>query len=191
MIDFAAALTQVRKDADIADVHIAGDTKARRKPKRAPYGTLKPPTQKTKDWRQRQHPASGQFTSAFELAKVDAPEGLVFGWASVVEEAGEIVTDTQGDTIHSDEMEKAAYDFVLNARAAGDMHVRKDGVGRLVESIAFTAEKQAALGIDLGKVGHWVGFKIDDADVLEKVRSGEYGSLSIGGRGRRTPHEEE
>lgn len=173
MQTFDEALAEVRKASpDVADVHIAS--------------TMMKKPRTRKDWRQRQHPNSGQFTAAFELAKVDAPEGLVFGWASVIEEGGEPVTDSQGDVIAPEEMEKAAYGFVLNARVAGDMHLRK-GVGRLVESIAFTAEKQAALGIDLGKVGHWVGFKIDCPDVLEKVRDGTYAALSIGGRGIRTP----
>lgn len=108
---------------------------------------------------------------------------LVFGWASVSEVDGEPYIDHQGDMISEDELEKAFYDFVLNSRNAGEMHLRKDA-GQLVECIVFTKEKQEALGIDLGIVGAWVGFKLDE-DSFEKVKSGEYEMFSIGGKGNR------
>ena len=59
------------------------------------------------------------------------------------------------------------------------------GVGRLIESMVFTKEKQEALGINLGKVGWFVGFQIDDVDVWKKIETGEYVDFSIGGTGQR------
>ena len=100
----------------------------------------------------------------FNLRKIDEDQRLVFGWASVCEVNGEPLYDREGDMIPPDELEKAAYDFVLNARIAGELHLRK-GVGDMVESIMFTVEKQEALGIDLGMVGWWIGFKVTDDSV--------------------------
>lgn len=120
------------------------------------------------------------------ISKIDAAKQQVFGWASVVEEGGKPVVDSQGDVITVDELEKAAYSFNVRKGIAGDNHERI-GVGRLIESMVFTVEKQQALGIDLGKVGWWVGFHIQDPDTWAKVASGEYVDFSIGGSGRRVP----
>lgn len=108
---------------------------------------------------------------------------LVFGWASVVEENGEPIVDHQGDIIPENVLEKAFYDFVLDSRKAGEMHITKTA-GELVECMVFTKEKQDLLGIDLGKVGAWVGFKVTD-DVFQKVKDGTYQMFSIGGKGIR------
>ena len=118
-----------------------------------------------------------------QIAKVDEEQRMVFGWFSVVEENGQVVIDKQGDVVSADELEKAAYDFVLNARVAGEMHEKK-GVGRLVESIVLTLEKQKALGIELNKVGWWGGFKIDDEEVWQAVKSGKYPAFSWGGHAK-------
>jgi len=123
------------------------------------------------------------------VAKLDDEKQLVFGWASVVEENGEPVTDLQGDQIDESEMEKMAYSFVVDSRVGGVMH-KRDGerpiqVAKLVESIAFTKDKQEALGVDLGKVGWWVGFKVTDDEVWDKIKKGNYSGFSIHGRGRR------
>jgi cation transport regulator ChaB len=119
----------------------------------------------------------------FAIAKSVPDERLVFGWASVVEEDGQDVIDKQGDIISTADIEKAAYDFVLNARGAGEMHERI-GVGQLVESVALTREKQEAMGIKLNKSGWWLGFRVDP-DVFAKVKSGELQAFSIGGSGKR------
>ncbi len=116
------------------------------------------------------------------ISKLNEDQNLVFGWAYVSETNGDAVVDYQGDTISESELEKAFYDFVINARNAGEMHRNLAGV--LVECCVFTKEKQAALGIDLGMVGAWVGFKLNP-EVFAKVKSGEYKMLSIGGKAKR------
>jgi hypothetical protein len=119
------------------------------------------------------------------ITKVEGEARKVFGWASVVEKNGQPVIDLQDDIISVADIEKAAYDFVLNVRKAGEMHTNLSGVGRLCESMVFTAEKQAALGITMAKVGWWVGFHIDDDGVWEKVKDGTYKAFSIGGLAER------
>lgn len=128
--------------------------------------------------------SKNKFNLRSNIEKVDDDERMVFGWFSVIEEGGECVVDKQGDIITEDDIEKAAYDFVLNARIAGDMHIRK-GVGQLVESMVFTKAKQEALGIDLKKVGWWGGFYISDDTVWKSIKNGDMPMFSIGGRGTR------
>ena len=54
-------------------------------------------------------------------------------------------------------------------------------------------QKMEAMGIPEGIVpeGWWVGFKIDDAEAYQKVKSGVYKMLSIEGSGQRVPEEVE
>lgn len=114
----------------------------------------------------------------------------VFGWLSMaLDERGQPVVDHEGDVIPAEELEQAAYDFVIYSRVAGEMH-EKLGIGRLIESMVFTTEKTKALGIPEGTLpmsGWWVGFKIDDPDVWEKIETGEYSAFSIGGTAESEP----
>ena len=118
------------------------------------------------------------------VTKVDADKQLVFGWVTLTEVNGEQVVDKQGDIISENEMESMAYNYVLTCRTAGEMH-EKVGVGKLVESVVFSKQKQQALGIDLGKTGWWCGFKINDSEVWKKVKDGTYSAFSIHGKGYR------
>lgn len=130
-------------------------------------------------------PEGDDWQADVQIAKLNDDQRLVFGWLSVSEEEdGTLVIDHHDDIIEPDELERMAYDFVLYARKAGEMHERWDGIGRLVESMVFTREKQKALGIPDGTlpIGWWVGFKIDEPEVWAKVKSGEYDAFSIGGK---------
>lgn len=115
-----------------------------------------------------------------EIKKYVPDQQLIFGWASVIEKDGKVIIDKQGDIIGPEELENAAYEFTLNSRNHGDMHQRT-GVGKLVESMVFTREKQEALKIDLGQVGWWVGFKVSDKGLWEAHKRGERPEFSIGG----------
>jgi hypothetical protein len=123
------------------------------------------------------------ITFTAEIIEKREDQQLVFGWASVVEKDGKPVVDSQGDIISEKELEKAVYEFVLNCRKAGEMHISKDA-GQLVECMVFTKEKQKALGIDLGKIGAWVGFKMTE-EAFVKIKDGTYTMFSIGGKGIR------
>ena len=130
--------------------------------------------------------AAKQFE--FAIAKMDADQRLVFGWAMISKtKDGALVTDLQGDQIEPEDLEKAAYEFVLNKRAAGEMHTG-DAQGQLVESIVFTPEKMAKMGIPDGVLpcAHWVGFKLAPA-LFDKVKAGTRLMFSIQGDAERVP----
>lgn len=111
-------------------------------------------------------------------------EQLVFGWANiaVLNDGESRPLDWDGDQIDTDVLEKAAYNFVLNFRSTGEMH-QGESVGTLIESVVFTAEKMEAMGIPQGILpyGWWVGFKVEDPEVFEKVKNGTYSMFSIQG----------
>ena len=140
-------------------------------------------------------------TTQLKVTKVDKENRMVFGFFNVNKIGDELVEDLQKDTIETEELEKAAYDFVLNARIAGDSHLRK-GVGNLVESMMFTVEKQLAIlktleqiGVkdaqfNLGIEGWWGGFQITDEEVLKKIDAGDYPMFSVGGKAAERIEEE-
>lgn len=127
----------------------------------------------------------------FKITKTVEDKQLVFGWASVAEtKDGSPLIDWQEDIIEPDELEKAAYDYVLNFRNTGEDHdPNKRRKGRLIESMVFTKDKQQALGIAPGTVpvGWFVGFHIDDLETWEKVKKGDFLMFSIEGKGERVP----
>jgi cation transport regulator ChaB len=123
-----------------------------------------------------------------EIAKRDDEQRVVYGWLSVAKDKdGRHIVDKQGDVIPVAELEAAAHDFMLASREAGDMHERVTGIGKVVESMGFTEEKMAKLGIAKGTLpeGWWVGFHIDDEQTWGKVKDGTYKAFSIGGSANR------
>lgn len=123
------------------------------------------------------------------ITKSNDDERLVFGWASVAkDEDGNYPLDHDGHIFEPEVLEKAAYDFVVDYRATGERHMG-DSIGTMVESIMFTKEKMQVLGIPDGTLpeGWWVGFRIDDVEVFQKIKSGEYGMFSIQGTGNTKP----
>lgn len=122
----------------------------------------------------------------FDIAKINNDQQLVFGWLSIAfDKSGNQVMDSDQDIIEEVDLEKAAYNHVLKFRKAGENH--QEFIGNLVESMIFTKEKQQALGIPpcILPVGWWVGYYIEKQEAWSKVKTGEYNSFSIGGRGRR------
>ena len=121
-----------------------------------------------------------------EIKKFDDNRRLVFGWASVsVDADGKPVIDSDGDFISIDELERSAYEFVLWNRDGSEMH-SGDVIASLVESMVFTSDKIAMLGIE-GNVplGWWVGFKVFDGEAWAKIKDGTYSMFSIGGSAKR------
>lgn len=143
---------------------------------------------------------------AFQISKLDDAQCLVFGWANVsvskataAGDGGEQFYDLQKDSIPPEELESAAYDFVLEFREGDEMH--KGPVrGQLVESMVFTPEKLTKFATDpvtakvdtealetLSKIfpcRWWVGFKFDKS-AYAKVKSGHYKMFSIAGEADR------
>lgn len=133
------------------------------------------------------HNASSVLKGKFKIMKSDDEKMLAFGWANVsMRVNGELIEDWQADIIEPEELENAAYNYVLISREGGEMHER-GGAAVLIESVVFTKEKMKAIGIPEGTlpVGWWIGFKVLDEDVWEKVKSGEYPMFSIEGEAER------
>lgn len=124
------------------------------------------------------------ITISVPISKVDDEKRLVFGWASIVEDNGNLVIDRQDDVIRPEEMEKAVYDYNVASRTANTDHMGGEKAV-LVESIFFSAEKQASLGIDLKKQGWWVGYRVTDEEAWAGVKSGRYKAFSIEGASTR------
>jgi len=119
-----------------------------------------------------------------EFSKVDKVHKVAYGWAYVTESDATTVVDHSGDTWDIAQVEKTAHQFVCDCRVGGESHVFKGGA-ELVESLVFSKAVQEALGIDLKKQGWFVGFKITDETLLEKIEKGELSMFSIGGNGNR------
>ena len=136
------------------------------------------------------------ITTNATIVKLDDEHRHVFGVFSVAKIGDDLVVDGEGDTISPEELEQAAYGHVLDARIAGDSHVRK-GVGDLIESVVLTPEKCAAMvkamadtgieaQIEVPAVVWWGGYYVHDDAVWKAVKDGTYVSFSIGGSADRT-----
>ncbi len=142
---------------------------------------------------QRKEPAGNVIKGRFKIAKSDDATHLAVGWANVAIRAdGEEIEDWQEDIIEPEELENAAYQYGLLYREGGEMHER-GGAAVLVESVVFTEEKMQAMGIPAGTlpIGWWIGFKVTDEDVWEKVKDGTYPMFSIEGEAERIEVEDE
>lgn len=127
------------------------------------------------------------ITATFKVAKTNDSEGLVSGWANVALQVdGTPPLDWQDDIIRPETLEKAAVNFMLDYRGSGVMH-EGDEKGIVVESIVFTKEKQAAIGIPEGTVpeGWFITVKIFDPIVREQVKNGTFKMFSIQGHAKR------
>ncbi|MCK9601609.1 MAG: XkdF-like putative serine protease domain-containing protein [Sphaerochaeta sp.] len=117
------------------------------------------------------------------IQKADEEKGRVFGWASLAFTAdGRQVEDVQKDIVDETELESAAYAFMVEFQEAGEMHQRT-GVAKVIESMVFTKEKQATLGIPEGvmPVGWWLGLEVTDPEVKKAVKERKLTAFSIGG----------
>lgn len=123
----------------------------------------------------------------FDITKSNSDEGLVSGWANVAVNAdGSIPLDWQDDVIRPEVLEKAAINFMMDYRGSGVMH-KGESKGVVVESIVFTKEKQACIGIPAGTVpeGWFITVKVLDPEVFAKVKDGTFKMFSIQGNAKR------
>jgi len=125
------------------------------------------------------------------FSKTDDDKHQAFGWASVVEIDGKPIVDRQGDWITPDEIEKAAYKYVLENRKGGSQHKRNDDdtplhASSLIESFVVTPEKIEKMGLPASTpVGWWVGYKFHDEDAWQDIKKGLKTGFSIHGKGKR------
>ncbi|MGN0489344.1 MAG: XkdF-like putative serine protease domain-containing protein [Ruminococcus sp.] len=132
---------------------------------------------------------AGVIKARFAIAKHDEEKRIAFGWAyQCRDKTGAQMVDHSGDIVDADVLENAAYKFVELYREGSDNHER-GGIGVLVESMMFTPEKTAALGIPDRTLptGWWVGFKVTDEAVWDKIKDGTYSMFSIEGTAQTVP----
>lgn len=135
--------------------------------------------------------------NVLKYAGPDLKDGLVWGWASMIEKDGQTIRDYQGDQITEAELVKAAHDYMTNSRTGSAMHIYCEDAdrqplkcGEVVESMVFTKDLQKAMGISLPHIGWLIGYKISNPAVRKAVASGQLKAFSIGGSGLRIPIEE-
>lgn len=124
---------------------------------------------------------------AFDVIKSRDDLGLVSGWANVsVNANGSLPMDWQDDVIMPEVLEKAALNFMKDYRGSGVEH-KGVSQGIVVESIVFTKEKQAAIGIPPGVVpeGWFITVQVTNPEVFAKVKEGKYKMFSIQGKAKR------
>jgi hypothetical protein len=126
-----------------------------------------------------------------EISKLNEDKQQCFGWCSVVKINGRDHIDKQNDLIDIDDIEEAAYDYVLHSRKGGDMHQRSDDGGvlakaEMIESFVLTPEKIAKMGLpDTVPQGWWIGMQVHDPDLWSDVKTGRKRKFSIHGTGIR------
>jgi len=131
-----------------------------------------------------------KLEASFEKIAALEDQRLVYGWAYCTEMSGQSVVDHSGDVVDINDLEKAAHAYMKSHRAHKVMHYGKV-IAETVESVVFSKELQSALGIDLGKVGWFVVFKILDDETWDDFKSGKYPMLSIGGMATREKYDEQ
>lgn len=124
------------------------------------------------------------------VVKSDGEKGQVFGFAMFSEDPdnpGQFHIDKQDDFITPEDLEDAVYDFVLDSRDGGVMHVTK-GDATLIESVVFTPEKLEAMGLAKDAMPNgawWLGYQVHNDEARELVKSGKLTAFSIEGVARR------
>lgn len=130
---------------------------------------------------------SAEWRVEVPIQKLDEEERLIFGWANVPHPVGKGADlgppkiDLQDEMILLTDLERAAYEYVETSREGDEMHTAQVKA-KMVESMVFTPEKMAAMGIDdwQGNYGWWVGYRVEP-DAFELVKDGTYKMFSIGG----------
>ena len=129
-------------------------------------------------------PSTVTAEGTWQVAKSDQARQQVFGWANIsLRKDGRQVTDLQHHEIDPDDLEDSAYQFVVDQGMGGTDHDGQEPGGVLIESMFFSAAKQAALGIPEGTlpVGWWLGFHFPDRAVFDSVVKGERTMFSVEG----------
>lgn len=121
----------------------------------------------------------------FRIEKASPTGRYVSGWLSVVEKDGKPVEDSQGDIVAMEEVRKAFHKYMRGSRVIKSQHAG-DGIGDLVECVIVDDDFAKAHGVTHGQRGVWGTAEITDEKEQARVRKGEYGGFSIGGRGKRT-----
>lgn len=116
-----------------------------------------------------------------KVCKLDSKHGIVFGWAIVCKQNGELYFDLQDEHVPEDVMLEASLGLMSGARVAKEMHRKGSEHGEgIIFAVPLTEEICKAAGITCDKTGLFIGMK-PSRDVFAKFASGEYTGFSIGG----------
>lgn len=127
-----------------------------------------------------------EFVFKGEITKRDDEQQMVWGWAYVTDMNGQTVVDYSGESADWEEVQKAAHGFMLESREGDVMHV-SPVAGHIVDSLFFSPEIQKALGIDLGKIGWFIGYHVEDPEIWQDVKAGKFQAFSIAGTAIKEP----
>jgi hypothetical protein len=110
-----------------------------------------------------------------KISSVEEEKRIVYGEVLVPDEV-----DSQDDTISAEEIEKAAHNYALTPMIVGQGHM-KEAKARPVETFIYSPEIMKNV-----KPGSWVmAVKVDDEELWEGVKRGEFSGFSIGARAKR------
>lgn len=128
-----------------------------------------------------------------EIVKLDPAKKQVFGWAYKSHGPdGSVIVDRSGEFIDDVAvLEESAYDYVLASRRGGNQHQRDEAneaihASTMIESMVFTPEKIAKMGIPPGTIPQgawWVGYQIHDDEVWKMFEDKRLTQFSIHGKG--------
>jgi hypothetical protein len=122
----------------------------------------------------------------YEILKVDARLGLVFGWGIICKSEGEDYFDLHGDHVSEDEAIKGLLAFVEAGNVLKVMH-EGDEVGSVVFAFPLTTDVAKALfGQAPSKTGVVLAAK-PHPSVMKRFVSGELSGFSLGGTAKRIP----
>lgn len=126
-----------------------------------------------------------------EIAKrsIDEDQRLVGGFAYVAKRGGELLHDTQGDSIEPEVLREAVHEFVKSGRTMGVMHIAGDdgkpvSGGEIVEMAVFAGDFRPP-GMDPDVDALWIVAKVHDDAAWRMVKAGMLTGFSIGGKGLR------
>lgn len=116
-----------------------------------------------------------EVAKAVSILKADEEKQCITG---VVLEPNTV--DAHGDIVSPDEIEQAAYNFMIKSRVIGLQHSRRANGVRVVES--YICPMDTIIGAGHVKKGSWImTVKVEDRTLWKRVKDGEYTGFSIGG----------
>ena len=120
-----------------------------------------------------------EWNLSIPIVKINQEQQLVEG---IVYEPDTV--DAQGDSASAEEIQKAAHNFMVNARRVGLMH-KYDVSDKTSIVESYLAKTNFVLNKQAIKRGTWMMvLKINDADIWKDIKDGKITGLSMGGRAR-------
>lgn len=123
-----------------------------------------------------------------EIAKLDMECQVAIGPVLKVSRVGDIRPDSQRDTVTAEQVEEAAYNFMIKSRFTDLHHKARLPHKRVAVVESYLAPVDFMINKVEVKKGDWVaGVKFFDNELWEAVKRGEIQAFSIKGRGIRRP----